>query len=74
MKIYVESAEGSVAVSLSLGSRQKPRIVSDAAGGVIVVWLDLRKDDYTADIYAERIDRYGILGHTGGGAEKQKSE
>ncbi len=37
-----------------------PRIVSDGKGGAIIVWVENR-GSYHADIYAQRVDRYGFL-------------
>jgi hypothetical protein len=72
--IYVQKIDldGSVqwiddgeAVCTAVEPQVWPRIVTDGAGGAIVVWVDLRKNDYSADIYAEKIDAEGVLGHEG---------
>lgn len=45
----------------SAGGQFNPVIASDASGGVIVAWQDVRGGTY--DIYAQRVDSYGYLGH-----------
>ena len=42
------------------GSQRKPHIVSDGAGGAVVVWEEATSFD-NVDIYAQRIDRRGNL-------------
>ena len=49
-----------VAVCTALGDQQVPSVISDGAGGAIVVWQDPRGP--TTDIYAQRIERFGKLG------------
>lgn len=70
--IYVQKIDASgaarwtqngVAVTTAVEPQVWPQIVTDGAGGAIVVWIDMRKNDYSADIYAMRIDRNGVLGH-----------
>jgi len=41
------------------GSQSLPAIVTDGAGGAIVVWEDWRSGDHS-DIYAQRLDAGGI--------------
>jgi hypothetical protein len=41
--------------------RYFPAIATDGAGGAIVAWHDLRSGSNT-DIYAQRIERFGLLG------------
>jgi len=45
-------------VNTIVGIQQDPVIVSDGAGGTIIVWRDYRSGSH-ADIYAQRIDRSG---------------
>src|SRR5207247_928342 len=52
-------AVGGLPVCKAAGEQLSPRLVSDGAGGAIVVWEDLRSD--AGDIYAQRIDASGIL-------------
>lgn len=61
----VQWPENGVAVTTAVEPQVWPRIVTDGGGGAIVVWIDMRKDDYSADIYAMRIDRNGVLGNDG---------
>ncbi|MCG3116242.1 MAG: IPT/TIG domain-containing protein [Candidatus Manganitrophus sp. SA1] len=66
--IYAQKVNGSGAVqwtsdgvplSIAAGSQQYPRIISDGAGGAIITWQDGR--DGNLDIYAQRINRDGIV-------------
>jgi hypothetical protein len=50
------TAEG-VAVCTAVNTQENPQVISDMAGGVIVVWQDLRGG--TTDIYAQRLDGSG---------------
>jgi hypothetical protein len=52
--------ENGAAVCTMVEPQVFPRLIADGAGGAVIVWLDLRKDDYSADIYAARIDRNGM--------------
>jgi hypothetical protein len=56
---FVRWTENGVAVSPVVESQAKPEIVSDDAGGIIVVWADKRNG--TSDIFAQRIDSSGNL-------------
>jgi len=42
------------------GNHQYPRIVSDAVGGAIVTWQDSRNGGSNYDIYAQRVDPFGV--------------
>ncbi len=53
------TADG-VALSTATKSQVAPVIVSDGTGGAIVTWQDHRSGE--ADIYAQRIERFGQLG------------
>jgi hypothetical protein len=66
--IYAQRLNGSgavqwttngVALCATTGVQQAPRIVTDGAGGAIVVWDDLRSGNY--DIYAQRISAAGAV-------------
>ncbi len=48
------------AVSTATGNQQVPAIVSDAAGGGIVTFVDMRAGLFA--LYAQRVARYGVLG------------
>ena len=49
-----------VVVSKAAGDQLNPQVVSDGAGGVIVVWEDGRSDPINPDIYAQRLNAAGI--------------
>ncbi len=48
-----------IAVSTATGYQSHPAIVSDGAGGAIIVWDDPRNSLTNTDIYAQRIDASG---------------
>lgn len=48
------------------GIQQHPQIVSDGAGGAIIVWQDFRNSS-NYDIYAQRVDASGASQWTAGG-------
>lgn len=41
--------------------QNKPRIISDGAGGAIITWQDIRSGSNNSNIYAQRIDADGKL-------------
>jgi hypothetical protein len=47
-----------VAICTAVNTQEYPQIVSDMAGGVIIVWQDLRGGSY--DIYAQRVNGSGV--------------
>ncbi len=49
-----------VALCLAASDQSEPRIVSDGAGGAIVMWLDYRNGS-AVDVYAQRIDASGAV-------------
>ena len=49
-------------VSTAAYKQRDPRLVSDGAGGAIIVWKDNRSDNTTYDIYAQWVDASGTLG------------
>jgi hypothetical protein len=52
-------------VSTAAGAQTVPASISDGAGGSIIVWQDARDTSNVAfglDVFAQRIDRYGMLG------------
>ena len=51
------------AISSAVGSQTSQTIVSDGAGGAILAWADTRVGPAEADIYAQRIERFGQLGN-----------
>lgn len=50
------TADG-VPVCTATNAQYKPKLASDGAGGVIIVWIDNRSNNY--DIYAQRLDGTG---------------
>jgi len=46
-----------VAISTAADDQQDPRLISDGAGGALIVWEDERTDD--EDIYAQLVDAWG---------------
>lgn len=52
--------ENGIRLSFHEGSRRSPRVVSDGAGGAIVVWEDSRSR-HGWDIYAQRVGSDGAL-------------
>jgi len=72
--IYLQRLDGSgnelwthdgVAICTAAGQQSEPRIVTDGAGGAIVVWLDAR--GASTDIYAQRVDALGVAQWTSDG-------
>ncbi len=55
-----------VAVCTAGGGQEKPKIVSDGAGGAIVVWHDYRSGS-RYEVYAQRIDGNGVPQWTANG-------
>ena len=51
------TAEG-VVVCTAVNTQENPQIISDMAGGVIIVWQDLRGGSY--DIYTQRVNGSGV--------------
>jgi hypothetical protein len=67
--IYAQRLDGSgnaqwgkngVAVCGAAGAQQRPRLVSDGAGGAIIVWEDYRSGS-NYDVYAQRVDGSGNM-------------
>jgi hypothetical protein len=48
-----------VAVCTALENQTKPMMISDGAGGAIIVWTD-RRNGFDADIYAQRLSAAGV--------------
>ena len=48
-----------VPVAVAVNSQDTPMLVSDGAGGAIVVWSDTRDNTYEANIYAQRLTPEG---------------
>jgi hypothetical protein len=61
----VQWAAGGVVVAAESNVQQQARLVSDGAGGAILVWEDYRNGSYWA-IWAQRIDADGVLQWPGG--------
>jgi hypothetical protein len=51
-----------VVVCVSATMDWVPTIVEDGEGGAIVAWVDYRAGYYSSDIYAQRVNRNGLLG------------
>jgi hypothetical protein len=51
--------QSAVAICTAANSQEKPKIVSDGAGGAIIVWQDNRSGS-RYDIYAQRINGNGV--------------
>ena len=49
-----------VALCTAAGLQDRPRIVSDGAGGAIIAWEDHRNAGTDTDIYARRVDAGGV--------------
>ncbi len=56
---YVRWTVNGVVISSATASQSKPELMSDDAGGAIIVWVDTRDGDN--DIYAQRIDSSGNI-------------
>ena len=54
-----------VVICTATGPQERPKIVSDDAGGAIITWMDYRGAAY--DIYAQRIDGDGLVQWTANG-------
>ncbi len=54
-------AVNGVALCVSSFDQRKPSITGDSAGGAIVTWEDKRQGGDLSDIYAQRIDRDGVV-------------
>lgn len=54
---FVRWTVNGIAVSGAIDGQTKPEMVSDDAGGAIIVWTDTRNGDL--DVYAQRIDSSG---------------
>jgi len=61
----VRWTQNGVAISSVMESQVKPEMISDGAGGIIIVWADTRNG--TSDIYAQRIDSLGNARWAAGG-------
>lgn len=59
------TADG-VAVAVMTGTQSNPTIASDNAGGAFIAWDDYRGGTY-ADIYAQRLNEYGVVEWTANG-------
>ena len=57
----VQWATDGVAICAATGSQYSPTIVSDGAGGAIVVWNDDRAGYGYGDIYAQRVNASGAV-------------
>ncbi|MEO8403103.1 MAG: hypothetical protein ABI480_00855, partial [Chitinophagaceae bacterium] len=64
----VEWTADGVAICTIAGNQNAQQLISDNAGGAIIVWSDGRVGGPNADIYAQRIDAAGTVLWTAGGA------
>jgi len=61
----VQWATDGVDICMATGGQEYPQLVSDGAGGAIIVWMDYRSAD--CDLYAQRVDTSGsVLWDTNG--------
>jgi hypothetical protein len=49
------------AICQSQDSQNRPRIISDGAGGAIITWYDWRLGSTNMDIYAQRVNTSGVI-------------
>jgi hypothetical protein len=61
----VQWAAGGVPICTASGNQFVPRVISDGAGGAIIVWMDNRGGYY--DMYAQRVNAYGTTQWTADG-------
>lgn len=57
----VEWAANGIAICTAAGYQSEPKIISDGAGGAIIVWEDVRNGFPNNDIYAQRIGPNGNI-------------
>jgi hypothetical protein len=50
-----------IPISTAAGWQDRPQLVSDGAGGAVVVWEDGRLHPVYKDIYAQRVNRAGMV-------------
>lgn len=48
-----------IPVCVAAENQNRPKIISDGAGGAIITWMDMRSGIENSDIYAQRIDANG---------------
>jgi hypothetical protein len=63
--VYAQWVEDGVPITTEVGSSEKAFVVSDGAGGAIIVWQEYEFTDY--NILAQRVDAYGRTLWTGNG-------
>lgn len=54
-------AANGVAICAAAGNQDVPDMVSDLAGGAIVVWADYRTGPSDSDVYAQRVNTSGVV-------------
>ncbi len=59
----VQWTANGIVVSVLPGNKYNPTIVNDEFGGAIITWYDSRSGT-NDDIFAQKIDKYGIFGQT----------
>ncbi len=57
MVLYAQWIDDGIPICTESGNQFYPRLISDGAGGAIIVWDDLRGGDY--DVYAQAVDADG---------------
>ncbi|MEP9409941.1 MAG: hypothetical protein HRF42_00795 [Candidatus Brocadia sp.] len=60
-------AKDGIPICVAAENQNRPKIISDGAGGAIITWQDLRSGIENSDIYAQRIDANGISQWTANG-------
>jgi hypothetical protein len=53
--------EGGTEICTNPDNQNNQEIISDGAGGAIVVWMDEREGAFTRDVYAQRLDSEGNI-------------
>src|SRR5262245_47466775 len=59
--------EDGVPICKYTGAQTNPKVLSDGAGGAFVVWEDARNGATNLDIYAQRVNSFGVPQWTAGG-------
>lgn len=56
---WPDDPEVNVPICTADGTQEHPRIITDGAGGAIIVWQDIAS--LSSDVYAQRVDARGIV-------------
>ncbi|MBN2070184.1 MAG: T9SS type A sorting domain-containing protein [Candidatus Krumholzibacteriota bacterium] len=57
----VQWTANGIAICAAAEEQRYPVIISDGAGGAIIVWQDFRNGEFNIDIYAQRVDSSGTV-------------